>query len=230
MRAWTSLVLVLLAGCSAPDGPAASAPTPRPQLSDDAPEYDRVPASPPSSPLPSPSPTVVARGDGRLAVVPGTGAVAGDGRLRTYVVEVEGGLGLDPVAFAEDVEQVLADPRSWIGGGGALRRVDGGPADLRVALASPRTTDGLCAPLRTNGRYSCAQGERAVLNAARWLTGAAAYGDRIEDYRAYLVNHEVGHALGERHAACPGRGAVAPVMLQQTKGLDGCLPGPWPYP
>jgi len=148
----------------------------------------------------------------------------------TYAVEVEGGLGVDVDAFTRSVEQTLADQRSWTSDGRrALQRVDG-PADVRVALASPATVDRLCAPLHTNGRYSCASGDRAVLNAGRWLTGAKAYAGRLADYRAYLVNHEVGHVLGAHHTGCPGAGQVAPVMLQQTLGLDGCLPGPWPHP
>ena len=185
-----------------------------------------------SPPAPSPSPTpVVAAGDGRLTVVPGRGAVSGPGAAAPYVVEVEGGLGVDPAAFAREVEQVLGDPRSWgAGGRRALQRVDGGDVAFRVALTSPTTADRLCAPLRTNGYFSCGTGGRAVLNAARWLTGADAYPGPLPAYRQYLVNHEVGHVLGRGHESCPGPGQPAPVMMQQTKGLDGCTPVSWPYP
>jgi hypothetical protein len=185
-----------------------------------------------TTPAPAPSPTpVVGSGDGRLTVVPGRGAVSGPGPAAPYVVEVEGGLGVDPAAFAREVEQVLGDPRSWgAGGRRALHRVDGGDVAFRVALVSPDTTDRLCAPLDTNGYFSCGTRGRAVLNAARWLTGADAYPGPLAAYRQYLVNHEVGHLFGRGHESCPGPGRPAPVMMQQTKGLDGCTPVSWPYP
>ena len=217
------LLVVLVTGCAAPQGEASGEVEPTPPAP--------VPSQQPSTgPAPSPVPVVVQVGDGRLAVVPGGGAAVGSGPLRTYAVEVEGGLGVDVDEFARAVEQTLGDPRSWTAGGRrALQRVQG-DADVQVALASPQTVDRLCAPLRTSGRYSCANGDRAVLNTMRWLEGADAYAGRLADYRHYLVNHEVGHVLGFGHGACPAAGDVAPVMLQQTIGLQGCLPGPWPYP
>ena len=74
---------------------------------------------------------------------------------------------------------------------------------------------------------SCQNGDRVVLNAKRWQLGAEAYGRDLVNYRRYLVNHEFGHYIGYGHVDCPGRGRPAPVMMQQTKGLDGCRKNPW---
>ena len=95
-------------------------------------------------------------------------------------------------------------------------------------LASPATTDTLCAPLHTRGEVSCRNGDVVAINAKRWTNGAEAYGGDLDSYRIYVINHEVGHALGRPHEACPGPGDLAPIMLQQTLGLDGCRANPWP--
>lgn len=170
------------------------------------------------------------RGTGTLERVAGSGPGSGDGASRRYVVEVEDGLPVNRAAFAAEVERTLADPRGWTRGGAvAVRRVDSGPVSFKVTLASPETTDALCAPHDTHGRLSCARGDRAILNVRRWLEGARSYGDDLAGYRRYLVNHEVGHALGyASHGSCPRRGEPAPAMMQQTRGLGGCSPSPWP--
>jgi hypothetical protein len=169
------------------------------------------------------------RPTGVLHVVRGSSEPSGRGAVRRFLVEVEGGLAVDRHAFADAVVGVLLDRRSWVGTGAfALQRVTRPPVEFRVTLASPRLTDRLCAPLETNGRYSCFAGGRAVLNFRRWTHGAAAYGDRLGAYRTYLVNHEVGHGLGHSHLGCPAAGEPAPVMMQQTMGVGACRPNPWP--
>jgi hypothetical protein len=165
-------------------------------------------------------------------VAPGTGAVTGGGDLSTYAVEVEQGIPVDLVAFAGLVERVLGDPRGWTAAGDvALQRI--GPEaepTFRVRLATPATTDAHCAPLDTYGELSCRNGAEVMVNLRRWVEGAPASRLSLARYRAYVISHEVGHALGHDHVDCPGAGQVAPVMLQQTLGLGGCTPNPWPFP
>jgi len=224
-----------IAAAPSSPSPSATAASPRPRAT-------RTPSATPSpsattkaTPAPRPSATAAARpgwfGNGVLRLVPGASAVGGRGPLRRYTVEVEGGLAGDPKAFAAAVQRVLSDPRSW-GGGGRLsfQRVSSGPAAFRVVLASPSTTDRLCRPLRTGGIFSCYMGGRVVLNAMRWQAGAAAYAGDLASYRIYMVNHEVGHALGHGHSYTCGAGGLAHVMIQQTKGLRGCRRNPWPLP
>ncbi len=173
-------------------------------------------------------------GSGAFIAAPAGGPVhGGAGRLHRYRVEVEGGTGEDPTEVAVIVDAVLGDPRSWIAGGKVRLQLvpAGSPADFTVSLATPATSQAICATggLKTGGYSSCRLPGRVVLNLARWLTGVPDYGAPMEQYRQYLVNHEVGHQLGNGHEACPGVGQPAPVMQQQTYGLNGCVANAWPY-
>lgn len=184
---------------------------------------------------------VIQSGTGRFTVVAMPAAALrpapGGGRVVRYTVELEGGLDIRAEDFARTVGTVLTDPRGWQDTDG-VRFVDVSPADaakgaavdLRITLASPDTTDRLCAPLETRGQVSCHNSGRVVLNLRRWVLGAEAYGSDVAQYRVYLVNHEVGHGIGHAHAYCGGPGKVAPVMMQQTYGLKGCTAWPWPSP
>ena len=186
-------------------------------------------ALPPPVARPRPAPRrVVPRAPGRVGTLRAVPAPrhARPG-VRRLLVQVEGGLRVDRHDFARWVEGTLADPRSW---GVRMTRVDGGRVDLRVVLARPATTDRMCAPLTTNGNYSCGMHGAAVLNVRRWREGASAWEGDLRGYRRYLVNHEVGHVLGHGHAGCPAPGALAPVMMQQTKGVGACRPNGWPRP
>lgn len=146
----------------------------------------------------------------------------------TYTVEIERGLPFDPRPTAALVDATLGDDRGWVTTRGTTFRRVTTDADLRVLIATPGTTDRLCAPLVTGGRVSCRNGDLVVLNARRWAFGVPHYRRFLIDYRRYVVNHEVGHALGESHVSCPGPRQPAPVMLQQTYGLEGCRRNPWP--
>ena len=194
-------------------------------------------ATPRTSPSARPSATERAgwQGTGSFLVVPGRSGVLGDGPVRRYRVEVERGLAGDLDRYAADfagfVQRTLGDPRGWGHRGRmSFQRVASGDISFTVVLASPATTDRLCRPLQTNGIFSCYQGGKAVINVMRWSEGARSYAGHLQEYRQYVVSHEVGHALGHGHvSSCRGDGR-APTMMQQTKSLQGCARNPWPYP
>lgn len=129
--------------------------------------------------------------------------------------------------FIATVGAVLDDPRGWRAAGREFVRVDA-HEQFSIVLARPDTVDRLCKPLRTGGVYSCGRNGRASLNAARWRTGVGPWGDEIEGYRVYMINHEVGHLLGMPHRDCHEPGQPAAVMVQQSMGLGGCLAEGWP--
>ena len=197
--------------------PAGATPTPGP--------------TPKATPKPIPTPTKVTiptSASGELAVVPGTAGPSGPGTPIRYRLQIERGLPFDGPALAAQVQRILTDPRGWQPiEGVAFARVQDG-ADFTLIVASPAMTDRLCAPLDTVGQLSCRNGDNVILNALRWATAVPWFHGDIDLYRAYQVNHEVGHRLGHGHAFCHGAGQPAPVMMQQSKGVGACRPNPWP--
>lgn len=137
---------------------------------------------------------------------------------------------VDTDAFAEIVLETLNDERGWGGDGSVgFEPVVVDAADLTVRLATPGTVDELCAPLNTNGYTSCRIGDELVLNVDRWAAATEEFldaGGTLDDYRAYLLNHEAGHYLGHGHEDSCEDG-LAPVMMQQTLDLRGCEPNGW---
>jgi hypothetical protein len=218
-----------LAG-TGPGGPGR-APYPSP-----APAPRGLPSGAAASPRTAASPQVgvVNAAHGTFSYARGDGAVAGSsGAIQRYRVAVEDGVGVSADAFGSAVEAILSDPRSWIAGDVRLQRVGSGtPATFTVFLASPATSERMCASdgLSTDQFTNCRlSDDRVVINSARWLTAVPDYGAPLDVYRAYAVNHEVGHQLGYGHELCPGAGQPAPVMQQQTLGLQGCVANGWPY-
>lgn len=221
-------------------GSTTAAPTPEPE---DLPGIAAAPttpaqgdAEPTGTPVATGPETYVEQGAGTVSVVDGGSAVYGTGPLRRFVVEVEDGIGVDGETFAQAVTATLGDPRSWGNGGRmSFQRVGAAEAaasqyEFKVTLVSPGSMERYCPGVGTGGYTSCRYGERAVINLARWATAVPDYQGDVATYRQYVVNHEVGHALGNGHQPCPGAGQVAPVMQQQTLGLEGCTKNAWPYP
>ena len=187
----------------------------------------RTPSSPSSTPHTLPS----YRTTGEFAVASGSDTVRGEsGQLMTYRVEAEKGSGVTSEEFATAIDRILRHPRGWTAGGHwRFQRVGGKDADLIIRLATPDSVDAQCAAAgaNTQGYTSCRTGQYILVNLDRWYLAVPHITD-LDLYREYLINHEVGHGLGKGHEACPGKGEVAPVMLQQTLDLDGCRANAWP--
>jgi hypothetical protein len=146
-----------------------------------------------------------------------------------YAVKIEPSLGLDPLCIKNLLFLILNNDTGWTNiteKQFQLTSVE--ESDYVYIFASPEKTDEICAPIETNSIYSCRKEQNIVLNFFRWKNGAVDFKNDMETYRIYLINHETGHILGWGHVGCPKEGAIAPVMMQQSKGTEGCIPYGWP--
>lgn len=149
-------------------------------------------------------------------------------RTFTYSVSSKGTTQSSLSEFASQAAQTLADGRGWAQLGIRFQQVSsGGVFNLILSEASlvPSFSPACSAD------WSCRVGGSVIINDDRWSGATSAWnstGGSLRDYRHYVVNHEVGHWLGQGHTDCSGAGAKAPVMLQQSINLQGCTPNPWP--
>ncbi|WP_433793253.1 DUF3152 domain-containing protein [Actinoplanes sp. CA-252034] len=236
-----------------PGRPAAAASPVLPPST--APAPSAVPTDQVKAPI-SPSPAVTSvfppagvlkldgdvpvKGSGRFEYANTRGPVAGSGgRVRRFKVAVETGSGEDAAAFAAQVRTILEDGRSWVGSGTVRMQMVAGAdqADFTVYLATRDTAGRMCEVGGTDIRIggvpytSCRAVGKAIINLDRWRLSAPPYlraRTDLASYRQYVINHEVGHELGHRHEGCPRAGGPAPVMVQQTLTLRGCIPWSWP--
>ncbi|NUS14153.1 MAG: DUF3152 domain-containing protein [Streptomyces sp.] len=190
-------------------------------------------ASPKASASATNSPTSVPQhGTGTFSIAKADGSASGHGIIRRYKVEVEGGISLSATDAAHEIADILANPRGWTADGhDGFQLVSSGPADFVIKIATPDTVDRICgsAGLLTHGEVNCDVGATVVVNLKRWMLGSPEFDGPISGYRALIINHEVGHRIGHHHEGCPGPGKPAPVMMQQIKGLKGCVANQWPY-
>ena len=170
-------------------------------------------------------------GDGTWTIAdPVAPSQPGAATVYRYVLRVEGGTSVDAAAAAVVVENVLNDDRGWRGTEGvSFEQVDDpAAADFTLSIATPTTTDALCAPLETIGMWNCRNGTNVVLNSDRWTYGSPTFSS-VDAYHVYEINHEVGHFLGHEHEYCAGAGLTSPVMAQQSRTREGgCTENGWP--
>ncbi|MBD8506643.1 DUF3152 domain-containing protein [Hoyosella sp. G463] len=199
-------------------------------------------------------------GSGQWRIVPGgTEPIGAPGaRVFRYTVEIEEGVDATSYggdeAFARMVDATLANPKSWTGdprfGFQRISDPAHGEPDFRVSLTAAMTVREMCG-YTIQLEVSCYNPipGRVIVNDARWVRGAVPFQGDIGSYRQYVINHEVGHAIGcAAHVPCDAEGGLAHVMMQQTLSVanddiaqldphgdvpaDGlaCRYNPWPFP
>lgn len=154
--------------------------------------------------------------------------IRGVRKVVTYRVITRGSIRADLATFKKQAQQTYDDPRGWRAMGVRFKRVSKG-GDFTLVLSQASKVPSFSSACSST--YSCRVGRYVIINQTRWLKASPAWrakGGSVRTYRHLVVNHETGHWFGKGHASCGGKGQLAPVMQQQSKGLAGCKINPWP--
>ncbi|MFF0555573.1 DUF3152 domain-containing protein [Streptomyces sp. NPDC020472] len=214
--------------------PPAARPKPPPKPAPEKTGQARKTPKPGPKPGSAPKRTTVPQsGSGTFTTARASGEPVGHGgTLRRYRVQVEDGIALSARGAAAEIQRILAHPRGWAAHGRGRFQLVSENADFVIRIATPDTADALCARqgYNTHGELNCETADGVVVNLKRWMLGSPTFAGEPAEYRHLIINHEVGHEIGIRsHMGCPGPGRLAPAMMQQIKGLNGCRSNAFPY-
>lgn len=159
-------------------------------------------------------------------------SAAATSKVRTYCVAAKG-VSSDGLAdLRGKLALTYSDLQGWNADGAlAFKHVDAG-CSYTVWLTAPALMTSFGAIC--DDFYNCQVGTNVIVNNDRWLHATEPWlktGQDIETYRLLIINHETGHRIGFRdNNVCPGAGQPAPVMMQQSIDLKGCVFNVWPLP
>lgn len=98
---------------------------------------------------------------------------------------------------------------------------------IAIRLSTNDTVQRICG--FSNKLSCCDMSTKEIwLNFYRWKHGSKESRLPLYKYRNYMINHEVGHALGKLHTTCPCEGCTAPIMMQHTVSIGKCKPNDMP--
>lgn len=146
-----------------------------------------------------------------------------------YEVKTRGNIATSLTEFKTLTVETLGSALGWGRAGVGFRQVaSGGDFTLWLSASNKMTSFSASG---CDSTYSCKVGNNVIINETRWRLATKAWqngGGSLRDYRNMVVNHETGHWLGFGHHSCSKKGALAPVMQQQSISLQGCRFNPWP--
>jgi hypothetical protein len=129
-----------------------------------------------------------------------------------------------------EISNILNDSRGWKGRGYRFTEIKTGNPDAIITLVSQKELnkkyhgtdlEGFSVTVHTPN-----QPKMVYINGKNWYNVPKGFVGSLTTYRAYLIQHEMGHVLGY-HDEKPTDGMCS-VMYQQTRGTkDICIANPW---
>jgi hypothetical protein len=137
------------------------------------------------------------------------------------------------------IKRTLDDPRGHAGNGHCFRRCRKPNEPDVIMRLTPRHVidelfgdDGELANLSVTDFSG--HPRKIYIDHKNWQTIPKGFTGCHTTYKQYLLQHEMGHAIGLFHHDHPLHGQThpgkCPVMYQQTKGTPMCEANPWLYP
>jgi hypothetical protein len=135
------------------------------------------------------------------------------------------------------IKRTLDDPRGHAGNGHCFRRCQKPHRpDVIVRLTPRDVMDELFGGKLANLSVTdvSRRPRKIYIDHINWQTIPKGFTGCHTTYKQYLLQHEVGHAIGILRHDHPLHDQThtgkCPVMYQQTKGTSMCEPNPWLYP
>lgn len=127
---------------------------------------------------------------------------------------------------------ILNDRRSWTSPRHWSETKVRNNADWSVGLESQSYIDSFPGMKGLSVTFMQEMPRRSLLSYDNWTHVPDALRGiyNVKEYRTYLVNHELGHGLGLPHISSRDakKSMLAPIMIQQTRGLQGYVANLWP--
>jgi hypothetical protein len=136
-----------------------------------------------------------------------------------YRTNVDPSVNYNKEVFKSEVKAILNDKRGWNKLGYYF--VDSNDPDALLILLTSADSIGKSFD-RTLSYYDESK-HLICINYNNWMGGSKS-SLPLDQYRHYVINHEVGHALGYGHTVCHKAGEKGSVMMQMSKGPDFIAP------
>lgn len=131
------------------------------------------------------------------------------------------------------ISDIIHDSRGWAGIGYAFRRVydtTPQPDIVILKLSRQQMRRKFAGRPDLKGLSVTSQGPEVsviYIDDLNWRHPPEFFSGNLQLYRAYLIQHEVGHCLGFDHVPASVNMTRCPVMYQQTRGTITCRANPW---